>query len=382
MNDKSEISQSAALALSKANQSGALVEVEQQRAIAETQAAMVVAKRFPRDHIAAMDRIKNTCTRVALAEAALYQYARGGSDITGPSIRLAEAIAQNWGNIQIGIREDDQKDGNSTVEAFAWDIETNVRQVKIFQVPHKRFTRKGTYNLEDPRDIYETVANQGARRLRPCILGVIPGDVVEMAVKQCDKTLKTSVQVTPEVIQKVKEQFAKYQITVAQIEKRIQRRIDSITPAQLVNLGKVYNSLEDGMSNVSDWFEPESTPTSNLKDAAETALNKVDESAEEPEKVVQPEVAGEPEKQPDPEPEQEKGPAAAQPTEDQRQEAIQELVKTAMAIWTVNDQARVVTRLNGVALNNYRVKIIDDLSYADAKAINQQIVDGSLKLAA
>ena len=49
-------------------QSEALVAVEQSRAIAETQAAMTIAKKFPRDPIAAMDRILNACTRATLAE--------------------------------------------------------------------------------------------------------------------------------------------------------------------------------------------------------------------------------------------------------------------------------------------------------------------------
>jgi hypothetical protein len=39
------------------------------------------------------------------------------------------------------------------------------------------------------------------------------------------------------------------------IEKRIQRRLDAMTPALMVQLGKVYNSLKDGMSTIADWFE-------------------------------------------------------------------------------------------------------------------------------
>lgn len=233
----------------------ASAETDQSRAIAETQAAMVIAKRFPRDHVAAVDRIMNACTRVGLAEAALYEYSRGGSAITGPSIRLAECLAQNWGNLQFGIRELDQRNGSSTVEAFAWDIETNTRQVKVFQVAHKRATKKGTYALEDPRDIYEMVANQGARRLRACILGVIPGDVVESAVSQCETTMKTKAEVTPERLTAILEKFAGYGVTKEQIEKRIQRHLEAMTSAQMVMLGKIYNSLKDGMSAPSDWFD-------------------------------------------------------------------------------------------------------------------------------
>ncbi|MCP9269711.1 hypothetical protein M5U04_16880 [Xenorhabdus sp. XENO-1] len=238
-----------------------MVAVEQQRAIQEVQAAMVIAKKFPRDPIIAMDKILQACTRPTLAESALYSYSRGGAEVTGPSIRLAEAVAQNWGNIQFGIRELEQKNGESTVEAFAWDIETNTRQVKTFTVPHVRFTRNGKKKLEDPRDIYELVANQGSRRLRACILGVIPGDVVEAAVNQCDVTLRSNADTSPDAIKKMVEVFkTEFGVTSEQIQKRIQCRVEAMRPAQMVQMKKIYASLRDGMSSVDDWFEkPETT---------------------------------------------------------------------------------------------------------------------------
>ena len=73
--------------------------------------------------------------------------------------------------------------------AYAWDLETNTRQTKVFSVPHIRSTKKGNTVSEDPRDIYELVANQAARRVRACILGIMPGDVIDSAIAQCEQTL-------------------------------------------------------------------------------------------------------------------------------------------------------------------------------------------------
>lgn len=258
-------------------ENNAIAETSQQREIAEVQAAMVIAKKFPRDPVEAMDRILNACTRPSLAEGALYSYGRGGSDVTGPSIRLAEALAQSWGNLQFGIRELSQSNGESTVEAFAFDLETNTRQVKVFQVPHIRYTRNGTKKLEDPRDIYELVANQGARRLRACILGVIPGDVVDAAVRQCETTLHTSADVSPERIKSMVDAFeANYGVTAEMIQKRIGRRIDAINAALIVQLKKIYQSLKDGMSKPSDWFEVGEEPkrSSSVADLKERATKK------------------------------------------------------------------------------------------------------------
>ena len=228
--------------------------VAQTREMAEAISAMQMAKMFPRDVVAARDRILNSCTRPQLAETACYTYARGGTEVTGPSIRLAEMLAQNWGNMTFGIRELEQRNGESTCEAFAWDMETNARQTKVFQVPHIRYTKNGAKPLTDPRDIYELVANNGARRLRACILGIIPGDIVEEAVKQCDLTMKTKFEVTEERIKEMLKRFKEFGVTKEQLEKRIQRRIEAMEPAQMANLGKIYNSIKDGMSKAEDWF--------------------------------------------------------------------------------------------------------------------------------
>lgn len=235
--------------------SGAMVQQESQRAIAEVQAAMMLARKFPRDEQDCLDRMLVAFQRQGLAEQALYSYSRGGSEVTGPSIRSAEAIAQAWRNIQFGIRELSQENGESTVEAFAWDIETNVRQVKVFQVPHIRHTKQGAKRLTDGRDIYELVANQGARRMRACILGIIPGDIVEAVVSQAEETLKAKADTSPEAIKKLVAAFEAFGVTAEQIAKRIQRNLDTITPAQLVAMRKIYNSLKDGMSKPADWFD-------------------------------------------------------------------------------------------------------------------------------
>lgn len=240
-------------------QASAVANSDEARAIQEVQAALVIAKRFPRDQFQAMERITQACTRPSLAESALYSYSKGGASITGPSVRLAEAIAQAWGNILFGIRELSSDNGNSTVEAFAWDTETNTKQTKVFIVPHERHTRNGKKILTDPRDIYEIVANNGARRLRACILGIIPGDVIEVAVQQCEETTKASVDMSPESLKKISDSFLeRFGVKKSQIEKRIQCRFESIRPAQVINLRKIFQSLHDEMSSPEDWFERES----------------------------------------------------------------------------------------------------------------------------
>ena len=247
----------------------ALSTTDQSRAIAEVQAALVIARSNPRDPIAAMDRVLNACTRPTLAKLATYAYSRGDTSVAGPSIRLAETLAQNWGNIQYGIREISQARGVSTVAAYAWDVQTNVRREVIFEVPHKRKAKGAVQTITDPRDIYELVANQGARRVRACILSVIPSDVVEAAVAQCEKTLLIEAKDTGFDVTKLEAAFSEIGVAKAQIEKRIGCRLEAIRPAQIVQLRSIYSSIKDGMSDSADWFdELEDQPKNQQKIAS------------------------------------------------------------------------------------------------------------------
>lgn len=234
---------------------GALANAEMHRSIAEVQARMIIARSNPRDPQRCMDLILLDCTRPTLADSALYEYSRGGTDISGPSIRLAESVARRWGNIASGIKELSRGNGYSECVAYAWDLETGYYDERQFQIKHWRDTKKGGYVLTDERDIYELIANLGQRRKRAVLLTVIPGDVVEAAVQQCEETLRADVDLSPEALKKLATAFAAHGVTQAQIEKRCQRKLEAIRPAQVVQLRKIYASLRDEMSEPKDWFE-------------------------------------------------------------------------------------------------------------------------------
>ena len=239
----------------KGTESNTLGVVASAGEVARVQAQLVYAASRPRDEQRAVDRMLTAFQRPSLASKALYQYARGGSEVSGLSIRAAEAMAMAWGNMDFGLREWEQKQGESTVEAYAWDLETNVRRAVTVRVPHYRDTRQGRKRLEDSRDIYELVANQGARRVRACILAVLPRDIQEAVETQVAETMKATFEITPESRKAWLEAFGRLGVTKAMLEARIQRRFDSITPAQMMGLANIYNSIKDGIARVEDFFQ-------------------------------------------------------------------------------------------------------------------------------
>ncbi|CAG9265709.1 conserved hypothetical protein [Burkholderia diffusa] len=256
---------------------------DQSRELADLQVNYLMARQFPRDPILAMDRILMAFTRVTLAEKSQYQFARGGTDIRGPSIKAMQAIATEWGNLDIGWRErsrgiDARGVPFSEIEAYCADLETRTRKRIAFIVPHWRDRSDGKGGgllLESERDIYEQCANMAQRRLRACIEGLIPADVIERAMAQADATLHANADTSTDAMTKMVAAFAPFDVTKEMIEHRIQRRLDAITAAQVVNLKRIYASLRDGMSTAAEWFDrPTGGRAANTEGESRTAAVK------------------------------------------------------------------------------------------------------------
>lgn len=229
---------------------------EQTRVIAEIQAMVFLAKNDPRDENLVLEKVVKQCQRKSMAEVAMYSFPRGGQNVTGPSIRLAEVLGRAYGNIEFGVKILSQNENSVSALAYCWDLETNVRKTDYFEVRLEKYTKKdGNKKLTDPRDIYEHVASQGSRRVRGCILAMIPGDIVELAMDCCEKTLQSNTESLPERIQKLISAFTSYNITTQMLELRIGKNINAINNTELVSLRKIYQSIKDGMSNSSDYFD-------------------------------------------------------------------------------------------------------------------------------
>jgi len=245
-------------------------QIEVNRAEQEVMAAITSAKKFPRDEQAARQRILTACKRVALAEVAMYSYPRGGTQVTGPSIRLAEVLAQNWGNLHHGVIEL-EKDTNQTVcLAFCKDLETNNYHTVQFIIDHTKKAGGEYKKLVDPRDIYEHSANLSARRLRNCILKIIPPDVLNDAVLQCDKTLAGDQTVPIE--DRIKEMlsgFAHYSVSQGMIEERIGHKIKATNEHEIIALKKIFISIKDGMVKREDYFKMPKTESQDINDLNE-----------------------------------------------------------------------------------------------------------------
>lgn len=263
---------------------GALAAMTSNAAVTSVLASIWIAKQFPRDLAEVTTRMNQACGRLTLAQSATYAFPRGGTTVEGPSIRLAEALIGAWGNAEAGWKEVarhwDPKgaEGNgcnvSECVAFCFDKETNVRREISFSVPHSR--DKNEYDggrklmkrvaLESERDVYELCANMASRRIRACILQVLPGWLTEEALVTIRKTLEAGdSRPLADIIRSLEAKFREYGVSRAQLEANLGHKLEETTKPEVVKLGKVYNSIADGMVRVKDVFPDEERP---VKDPA------------------------------------------------------------------------------------------------------------------
>lgn len=232
------------------------VAIEASRAVAEAQSKLLLAKQFPRDEITAYTKMRQACARPELAAQAFYSYPRAGETVSGPTIKLAETLANCWGNIECGIKELSQDGTKSEMQAYCWDYETNTMSVQNFTNPHAREVKGKIKQLTGLRDIYENNANMGARRLRARILAILPPDFVAQAIKECKKTLAGKSEIpTIDRVRKMAAEFQNLGVSADMLEKRLGHSLETMTDAELADHRGIFNSLKEHQTAVSDWFE-------------------------------------------------------------------------------------------------------------------------------
>lgn len=260
--------------------------IEQSRAVAEVQAAVVVAQNIPRDMVRAEAEMRDACRRMALANRAFYKVPNRG---TGPSVHLARELARIWGNIQYGVHELRRDDAaqESEVQAFAWDVQTNTRSTRTFVNPHARMKRvdgrQSREALVDLGDIYLSNQNVGARAVRECIFTVLPTWFTEEAQTICQETLRHGEgKPLPERITDMVSAFRSIGVTVDQLEAKIGRKRGQWDAGDVAQMTIVYTSItRDGLSKDEE-FPPQRVTADDIVGSAAPSQREPERRAEAP----------------------------------------------------------------------------------------------------
>ena len=234
--------------------------VEQARAVAEVQAAVTVAQSMPRDVTRAIERMRQACQQRALADRAFYSLPRAGGRVEGSTVHLARELAACWGNVDYGIREMRRDDdaGESEMQAWAWDQETNVRSSRSFIVPHARMVKRSRERLTDLGDIANNNNSVAARAVRETIFTVLPVWFRTEAEEVAARTLrgdtggKTVAQQAADMV----SAYGALNVTKAQLEARLDRKVKDWTESDLAALRVLGSEIKRGEKDVATEFAP------------------------------------------------------------------------------------------------------------------------------
>jgi hypothetical protein len=211
---------------------------------AEVDMQVRTAKAYPRQLARVLDNARSMATiDEEMAEQCIYTYSRGGKDISGPSVRLAEIIATCWGNLRCETTTGEAQARHIDATATVWDMEANV----LFRTT----TRRSIVSSSGGRytdDMIAVTSNAAASiALRNAIFRVVPQVYVKAVYRDARALVVGDMQSLAERRQRALETFARMGIAEDRVLHRL--KIDdalSITLDHLETLTGLKTSLKDG----------------------------------------------------------------------------------------------------------------------------------------
>ena len=272
---------------------------EMVRAQAETQAAAVIAMKYPRNETSARKGLEDATKRLAFAETAYYSYPRGGKEIFGPSINLAREFARLWGNIRFGFRVVYDTEDERTIEGYGWDLQTNTQALsqasfrKLIQRKDKK-TQTTAWIKPDERDLRELTERHAAIQMRNCILRLSPRDVIDEMVKNARIIVTKGI--NKKDIKKIRvetvEAFEQIGVSSEKLDaycnEHFSHGVDKILAEEVADLRGVWNAIKENQAKRDEYFgktkeppKPLITPEITVDDVEKNAIEKAEKAARE-----------------------------------------------------------------------------------------------------
>lgn len=248
----------------------------------EIQAAMIMAKKFPRDELKANLKLMDVVSRAEAAEAACYSFKRGGAQVKGPSVRLARQAARCWGNLRSGFTVVSVDQDFVHIKGYCLDLETNTRREEESKFK-KRVQRKVWANnvsvtewvVPDERDLRELVNKNGAICERNAVLGIIPSDMVSDAIKKANATLISAAAGElklnkTDTLKALLSLFSSIDVNQEMLEKYLGHSLDTVGAEELADLKQILMSIRDGNTKRDEHFDmPKNKASAAVESLAE-----------------------------------------------------------------------------------------------------------------
>jgi len=219
----------------------------------ELDSQVATAKQYPRDITQFVNNVEAVIVNnPELAAQCNYSLTKGGSIITGPSIRLAEVIMSSWGNLRTGAKVLGHDGKFVSVHAFAHDLESNNRiDVEV----KRRITNKHGKTYND--DMIQVTAQAGISiGIRNALFKVIPTAFVN---NFSEIAQKAAVGKKEQFADRIAKAFNHFMVNFGISEDRImqklgvtdKRKLNSEHLSLLLNLA---TGIRDGQTTIENEF--------------------------------------------------------------------------------------------------------------------------------
>lgn len=219
---------------------------------AELDIQIVTARQYPRSVKRALDNILSLATLdEETATECIYALKRGGKPIRGPSIRLAEVIASQWGNCRdtAMVVSIDRVNKLITAEGAFLDLETN-RGTKA-SVQRRISDKYGKLYNDDMIAVTGNAACSIARR--NAILAGVPKGVWRRAQEACEQIIRGDASTMVERRDKAIKALAHFNLAPEQIFKLMDvGGLEDIGLDDIATLRVIYTSLKNGEQTVEE----------------------------------------------------------------------------------------------------------------------------------
>lgn len=227
---------------------------------AEIDVAIATARRFPRQ----LSTVKKNMLSFATldqetAESCFYTLPpRGGKNIQGPSVRLAEIAVSSYGNLRAGSRIIETvttgDNPHVVIQAVAMDLENNI---SITIEKRRRITKKKSKDHIDEDDI-NLASNAGsAIAFRDAVFKIVPLALIKPVYEQAKKVAIGDAKTLGDRRARCVEAFAKMGIDKERLLARIARKsVEDISLEDVETLLGLHNAVKDGEVPLDDAFPP------------------------------------------------------------------------------------------------------------------------------
>ena len=226
---------------------------------AEIDMQVATAKKFPRD----LARFRSDAETMATldeetAQECFYVIPRGGKNIEGPGVRLAEIMVSCWGNMRCEAEVVEEGDEFLTAAGTAWDLEKNVAiRMKV----RRRITdRNGRKFSEDMRVVTGNAA--AAIAFRNAAFKVIPNAFTRAIYRKARAVAVGDDRTLSDRRTSAVGWFNKSGVSTERLLAFINREgIEAIDLKNLETLQGVRTAIREGSSSIDEIFAQVAPPT-------------------------------------------------------------------------------------------------------------------------